>query len=169
MAASSAAPAKSVHRLAWIGFGVGFVSLMLAWYGSLHAEKHLPQSPLRLARGQTGKPAEPGNWYERLWERAETSVFGATIDQRVLAVTERSKIARYSLEAVAFGLPFVLGIVAATIGASAMKAIEQSRNRCLGNFQSVTAIMMGGFASVIAGCMIVSVFIWPYMPSLYTH
>lgn len=169
MAATSAAPAKSVHRLAWIGFSIGLVSLLLAWYGSLHAEKHLPRSPLLVARGQTGKPAEPGNWYERLWVRAETTVFGASIDQRVLAVTERSKIARYSLEAVAFGLPFVLGIIAATTGATAMRSIEQSRNNYLGNFQSVTAIMMGGFASVIAGCMIVSVFLWPYIPSLYTH
>lgn len=159
---------KPVHRLAWIAFATALIALPLAWYGALHAEKNLPQSPLRTARNLNGKPAEPGPWYESLWVKAETAIFGATIDQRILAVTERSKTARYSLEVVAFGLPFVLGLTAALLGASAMKAIEKSRDRYLGNFQAVTAIMMGGFSSVIAACMIFSMCLWPRLPSLYT-
>ena len=29
--------------------------------------------------------------------------------------------------------------------------------------------MIGGFAAVIAGCMLVSVFLWPNLPSIYTR
>src|SRR5262245_56507483 len=103
----SAASAKKVpvHKLAWIGFGMALVALVLAWYGSLHAEKHIAGSPLREARGSANVIAEPGPWYERLWDRAETTVFGDRFDKKVLALTERSKIARYSLEIVAFVLP----------------------------------------------------------------
>lgn len=158
-----------VHRLAWAGFGVALVALVLAWYGSLHAEKHIPGSPLREARGPANVLAEPGPWYERLWDRAEVSVFGGRFDKKVLALTERSKVARYSVEVVAFVLPFVLGLAAALMGGSAMTAVEKSHGKYSGNFQSVFAIMIGGFAAVIAGCMIVSVYLWPHVPSLYTQ
>jgi hypothetical protein len=30
-------------------------------------------------------------------------------------------------------------------------------------------MMIGGFAAVIAGCMLVSVFLWPHFPSIYTR
>ena len=158
-----------VHRLAWIGFALSLVSLVLAWYGSLHAEKHIAASPLREARGSAGLPAEPGPWYERLWDRAETTVLGDRFDKKVLALTERSKIARYSLEIVAFVLPFVLGLTAALLGGTAMTEVEKSHGRYSGQFQSVFAIMIGGFAAIIAGCMILSVFVWPHVPSLYTQ
>ena len=50
-----------------------------------------------------------------------------------------------------------------------MSVIEKSKPRCSGNFQAVFAIMIGGFAAVIAGCMLVSVYLWPNIPSLYTR
>ena len=158
-----------VHRQAWVGFVLAVFALILAWYGSLHAEKHLPHSPLLEARGIPKVPAEPGPWYEKLWNKAETTICGGSVDQEIRALTERSRIARYTLQIIAFGLPLVLGIAACLIGASAMKAIEQSRGALLGNFQVVFSIMIGGFASAIAGCMIVSIYIWPYIPSLYTQ
>jgi hypothetical protein len=168
MVSAVSAKRVSVQKLAWIGFGLSLVALVLAWYGSLHAEKHIAGSPLREARGSANVIAEPGPWYERLWDRAETTVFGERFDKKVLALTERSKIARYSLEIVAFVLPFVLGITAAILGGTAMTAIEKSHGRYSGNFQSVFAVMIGGFAAVIAGCMIASVYLWPHVPSLYT-
>ena len=100
---------------------------------------------------------------------AGQGVIGGDVDQKVLALTERSKIARYSLIFVAFGLPLLLGLLATYVGATAMRVIEQSRGQYGGNFQAVFSIMIGGFASVIAGCMIFSMFVWPYMPSIYTR
>ena len=96
-------------------------------------------------------------------------VFGDRADKKILALTGRSKIARYSLQVVAFVLPFVLGLAAALMGGSAMTAIERSGGTRAGNFQAVFAIMIGGFAAVIGGCMIVSVYVWPHLPSLYTQ
>jgi len=157
-----------VHRLAWAGFATAVVALLLAWYGSLYAEKHIAGSPLREARGSAGLPAEPGPWYERLWERVEVRVLGDRADTKILALTERSKIARYSLQVVAFVLPFVLGLVAALVGGSAMTAIERSGGTRAGNFQAVFAIMIGGFAAIIGACMIFSVYVWPHLPSIYT-
>jgi hypothetical protein len=158
-----------VHRITWIGFALSLVALVLAWYGSLHAEKHVATSPLRNARAAVTYSSQSGPWYERVVDRTEASLFGESLDRKILALTERSKIARYCLELIAFGLPFVLGITAALIGATAMRTIEQSRGQYCGNFQAVFSILIGGFASVISGCMIVSIFIWPLVPSLYTR
>jgi hypothetical protein len=160
---------KPIHRMAWIGFATSLIAAFLAWYGSLRAEKQLPNSPLHDARNVSAKPPEPSHWYERVWARAEVSIFGGGADQKILALTERSKIARYSLQLIAFGLPLILGLCATYIGATAMKAIEKSQGRFVGNFQAVFAIMTGGFASVIAGCMIFSIFAWRFVPSIYTH
>ena len=165
---SNGMPAKRVHSMAWLGFALAVLALLLAWYGSLQAEKHLANSPLRQARGSAGLPATPGNWYERLWDRGEVSVFGGHMDQTMVAWTERSVAARYALEFVAFWLPLLLGIAAAWLGSSAMRRIERSRTTSVGNFQAVCAIMMGGFASVIAVSMIFSFFVWPHVPSLYS-
>jgi hypothetical protein len=158
-----------VHRQARFAFVAALLALVLAWYGSLHAEKHLPQSPLLLSRGTPRVPAEPGPWYEKIWDRTETTVFGGSVDQKIRSLTEKSKIALYSLQVIAFGIPFILGIAAALTGAAALKTIELSRGTFAGNFQAVFSIMIGGFASVIAGCMIVSIYLWPHMPSLYTQ
>jgi hypothetical protein len=157
-----------VHRLAWGGFGLAIVALLLAWYGSLHAEKDIAGSPLREARGASNVIAEPGPWYERLFDRTEVSIFGERFDRKVLGLTERSKSARYLVQFIAFGLPFVLGLAAAIRGGNAMTEIERAGGTRSGHFQAVFAIMIGGFAAVIAGCMIVSVYIWPQLPSIYT-
>lgn len=157
-----------VHRLAWTAFVLAAVSLLLAWYGSLHAEKHLAGSPLRAARGPANVIGEPGPWYERVVDRTEVSIFGERFDQSVLAATERSRAARAAVHFVAFVLPLVLGLAAAWMGGCAMTAIERSSERRSGNFQAVFAVMIGGFATVIAGCMLFSVYIWPVVPAAYT-
>jgi hypothetical protein len=158
-----------VHPLAKVGFGLAVVALLLAWYGSLHAEKHIAGSQLREARQTANVIGEPGRWYERLFDRAEVSIFGERIDQKVLEATTRSASIRYLVQFVAYVLPFILGLSAAWLGATAMSTIERSIPRRSGNFQAVFAIMIGGFAAVIAGCMLVSVFVWPHLPSLYTN
>ena len=65
-------------------------------------------------------------------------------------------------------LPFLLGLGAALTGGLAMTRIERSGGHYTGNFHSVMSIMIGGFAAVIGGCMMVSVFVWPCLPPLYT-
>jgi hypothetical protein len=157
-----------VHPLAWIGFVLALLALLLAWYGSLHAEKHIAGSPLRAARQSANVMAEPGPWYERVFDRAEVSVFGQRVDQKVLEATERSAAIRATMQFVAYVLPFMLGLIAALLGGHAMSVIESATPRRSGNFQAVFAIMIGGFAAVIAGCMLVSVYLWPHLPSLYT-
>lgn len=169
MAATGGVKRAPVQWLAWLGFAMSLVALLLAWYGSLHAEKHIAGSPLREARGSANVISGPGPWFERAFDRTEVRVFGEHLDKKILEFTERSKIARYSLQIVAFVLPFVLGITAALIGGTAMTAVEKSKGQYSGNFQSVFSILIGGFAAIIAGCMIVSVYIWPLMPSFYTQ
>lgn len=156
-----------IHRLAILSFALSLIALLLAWYGSLHAEKHLAGSPLREARGSANVIAEPGHWYERLVDRAELSLLGERFDQKVLEWTRNSKSARYTLQIVAFVLPFALGLTAAFLGGNALTAIERSGGTRAGNFQGVFAILIGGFAAVIAGCMLVSLYVWPYLPSPY--
>ncbi len=168
MARLSEVKRAPVHRLAWLGFGLAILSLLLAWYGSLHAEKHIAGSPLREARQPANVIGEPGPWYERLYDRAEVSLFGSRVNQIVLEATERSPAIRRAMEFVAYVLPFVLGVAAAMLGGQAMSVIERSRTRDSGNFHGVFAIMIGGFAAVIAGCMIVSVYLWPHLISAYT-
>ena len=145
-----------LHKLALAAFTMSIVALVLAFYGSLYAEKHIAGRPLREARGSAGLPAEPTSWYDR-------------IDRKMLGLTERSKIANYSLQMIAFVLPFLMGIGAALLGGNALTAIERSGGKTVGNFQGVFSIMIGGFAAVISGCMMLSFYIWPMMPSLYTQ
>lgn len=169
MSGTASAKRPRIHGLAWQGFVLSLFALLLAWYGSLHAEKQLPGSPLHQARGVPRVPREPGPWYEKLWDKAETGIFGGPVDRKVLALTERSKFARYGIQVVAFVIPFLAGIGAALMGATALRAIEQSRGQRAGNFPAVFSIMIGGFAAVIAGCMMVSIYLWPHVPSLYTQ
>ena len=157
-----------VHPFARAGFILAVLALLLAWYGSLHAEKHIAGSPLREARQSANVIAEPGPWYERLVERAELSLFGDHVDRKILEATEQSATVRHSVQFIAYVLPFMLGLAAAWLGGGAMSAIERSSSPRTGHFQSVFAIMIGGFAAVIAGCMIVSVFLWPHIPAAYT-
>jgi hypothetical protein len=157
-----------VHRLAWLGFATSLVAVVLAFYGSLYAEKHLAGSPLREARGSAGLPAEPKSWYERALANGETTVFGERIDRKMLGLTERSKIANYTLQGVAFVLPFLLGIAAALLGGWAITAIERQNGKYGGNMQGVFSILIGMFAAVIAGCMMLSLYVWPLVPAAYT-
>jgi hypothetical protein len=175
-----------VHRMAWAGIAMAVLSCVLALYGSMHAEKHIARSPLREARGATG-PARPtaASLGEHVRARVadapgpnSPSAFtrlgraaGATaewVDHRILAATERSKITNYTLQLVAYVLPFFLGLAGALTGGWAMKLVQQSGGRYSGNTLAVFAMMIGGLASVVAGCMIVSLYVWPLMPSLYT-
>lgn len=157
-----------VHRLAWAGIVTAVLAGVLALYGSMHAEKHIAGSPLREARGSAGLPAQPASWAERLVARGETSVFGDRFDRAALELTERSRMANYSLQVVAYVLPFVLGIAAAWTGGAAMSAVGRSGGRYAGNTLSVFAMLAGGLAAVVAGCMMVSLYLWPHLPSLYT-
>jgi len=167
--AATATKKAPLHRLALTGFAMSIAALVLAFYGSLYAEKHIADSPLRQARGSAGLPAEPVSWYDRVMAKGETTVFGDRIDRVMVRWTERSKIANYSLQAVAFVLPFLLGIGAAFVGGSAMGAIERSAGRTVGNFQAVFSIMIGGFAAAISGSMMLSFYVWRMLPSLYTQ
>lgn len=100
--------------------------------------------------------------------RGETSAFGERIDRKLLALTERSKFANYSLQIVAYVLPFWLGLAVVLTGGWAMKAVQQSNGKYAGNTLAVFSMMVGGLAAVVAGCMMVSLYIWPRLPSLYT-
>jgi hypothetical protein len=91
------------------------------------------------------------------------------VDHKLLELTQRSKIANYSLQVLAFFLPLALGVGAALTGGLAMKVIEQSGGKYAGNFQSVFSMLMGGFAAVIAGCMIFTLYVWPLIPPVYTQ
>ena len=77
-------------------------------------------------------------------------------------------MARYGLQALAFVAPFGLGLLAALAGGEAMKAVQGSEGKYGGNTLAVFATMVGGLAAVVAGCMILSVYVWPHVPSLYT-
>ncbi|MCS6864950.1 MAG: hypothetical protein RMJ56_06170 [Gemmataceae bacterium] len=144
------------------------VAGVLALYGSMVAEKHFATSPLRQARGSAGLPAPPTTKFGQLWVRAETTLCGDRFDHVMLAMTQRSKIANYSLQLIAYVLPFFLGLAAALTGGWAMKVVQQSEGRYAGNTLAVFAMLIGGAASVVAGCMILSLYIWPYIPNLYT-
>ena len=157
-----------VHLLSWAGIVTAVLAGVLALYGAMHAEKHIAGSPLREARGSAGLPAQPEAWYERLWARGEAVVFGGRIDSEVLAMTQRSKAANDAVQVVAYFLPFVLGLAAALAGGWAMKAVPQSGDRYVGNMLAVFSMMIGGLAAVVAGCMMVSLYLWPRLPSLYT-
>lgn len=157
-----------VHRMSWVGIGMAVVSGVLALYGSMHSEKHIAGSPLREARGSSGLPAKPETAAGRLVVKAETSIFGERLDAKVLALTERSKIANYSLQIVAYVLPFWLGLAAALTGGWAMQTVQKSDGKYAGNTLAVFSMMAGGLAAVVAGCMMVSVYVWPHVPSLYT-
>jgi hypothetical protein len=154
--------------MAWTGIAMAVLAGVLALYGGMHAEKHLPDSPLRAARGSAGLPAQPDSRPGRAWVRFETRLFGDRLDNKVIELTTRSKIANYSLQIVAYLLPFALGLAGALTGGWAMKVIEQAGGRYSGNALAVFSMMIGGLATVVAGCMMVSLYVWPHLPTLYT-
>ena len=67
-----------------------------------------------------------------------------------------------------FVLPFGLGLAAAVAGGTAMRRIERAEGRYRGDAMAVFAILIGGFAAVIGGCMMLAVFVWRFLPSAYT-
>jgi hypothetical protein len=154
--------------MAWAGIVMAVLAGVLALYGSMHAEKHIAGSPLREARGVPERLPNPGPWYERLWVKGETSIFGERIDYKMRKLTGESKIANYSVQIVAYILPFVLGVGAALTGGWAMKMVQASGGKYAGNTLAVFSMMIGGLAAVVAGCMMVSLYVWPHLPSLYT-
>ncbi|MBP3954657.1 hypothetical protein J8F10_05090 [Gemmata sp. G18] len=157
-----------VHGAAKLSIVTAVIAGVLALYGSMHAEKHIAGTPLREARGSAGLPAQPGTWVERQWVSGETRVLGERIDRKVLATTERSKIANYSVQICAYVLPFVLGFGAALMGGAAMRAVERSGGKFVGNTLAVFSMLIGGLAAVVAGCMMISLYLWPRLPSFYT-
>jgi hypothetical protein len=157
-----------IHRMSWAAIVMAAVAGVLALYGAMWAERHIAGSPLREARGSAGLPARPNSAVGRLWARGETSLFGDRFDRTMLALTERSKIANYSLQIVAYLLPFGLGLAGALTGGWAMKVVQQSGGRYAGNTLAVFSMMIGGLAAVVAGCMMVSLYLWPLLPSPYT-
>jgi hypothetical protein len=154
--------------MSWAAIAMAVVAGVLALYGSIAAEKHVAGSPLRLARGDSNTSAAPGPWYDRLLTKGEVSVFGQRFDRKLLALTERSKVANYAVQFVAFVLPFFLGVGAALVGGWAMKAVQASGGRYSGNTLAVFSMMIGGLAAVTAGCMMMSLYVWPNLPSVYT-
>jgi hypothetical protein len=156
-----------IHWTAWAGIAMAVVAGVLSLYGSMHAEKHIPDSPLRQARGSAGLPAQPATWYERLWVKGEGAAFGDRIDRKVLALTEQSKAASYAVQFVAYFLPFALGLAGALTGGWAMKLVQSSGGNYVGNTLAVFSMMIGGLAAVVAGCMMMSLYVWPNLPSVY--
>jgi hypothetical protein len=117
-----------------------------------------------------------GNWKrgEKTWNTVGAAVTwvyrygrGAT-DRYILARTEESKIANYSLQLFAFVLPFFLGLAGALTGGWAMKVVQASGGKYAGNTLAVFSMMIGGLAAVVAGCMMISLYVWPRLPSMYT-
>lgn len=164
---ASVSSSRLVHRLASRAFAIALVAVVLAFYGSMFAEKHLVHSPLSQARGDGGGPVAPQHWWERLIVQAETAVFGNRLEVVIRDLTARSRWAALTVQALAFFVPFVLGVTSAWLGGYTLTAIEQSGGTYAGNFAAVFAIMIGGFAAVIAGCMILSQYLWPWIPAAY--
>ena len=127
------------HPVAVAALAMAVVALALSFYGSFLGEKHMAFSPLNEARNDPG-----------------------------LSATRDSKIARYSHQALAYFLPFVLGIAATLTGAVGMRKIEASGGMYAGNTRGVFAVLIGGLAAVTSGCMLLSLYVWKHLPSLYT-
>lgn len=165
MGSSRGAP---VHPQAWAGFALAVVAGVFGLYGSMYAEKQLAGSPLREARGTSSGAPRPESMVARKLAEGEKAVFGDSLDNALLNGTQKSKVANYSLQIVAFVLPFAIGIGAALIGGSALSAVERAGGKYVGNALSVFAMLLGGLAAVSAACMMVTLYVWPRMPSLYT-
>ncbi|MDY3556437.1 hypothetical protein R5W24_005603 [Gemmata sp. JC717] len=157
-----------VHPTAWAGIVVATVAGVLGLYGSMYAEKQIAGSPLLEARGASGGAPRPESLPARKLAEGEKAVFGDSLDGALVRETQRSKVANYTLQIVAFVLPFVLGLGAALLGGSAMSAVERAGGTYAGNALAVFAMLIGGLAAVTAACMMVSLYVWPRVPSLYT-
>jgi hypothetical protein len=128
-----------VHPVAVAALAVAVVAAGLALYGSFLAESHLPGSRLNVARGQPGLEALQASPAKRVW-----------------------------VQIGAYFVPFALGLTAALLGGDAMRRIDADPKRYSGSLPAVFAIMVGGLAAVVAGCMIVAAYGWRYVPAAYT-
>lgn len=131
------APApRRTHPLAATALGVAVVAAALALYGSFLSEVHLAGSRLNEARNAPGA-----------------------------AFTRDSKAVRVWVQIAAYFLPFALGIGAAVAGGEAMKAVERAGPGAGGHVPAVFAVMVGGLAAVVSGCMLIAVYGWQYVPT----
>ena len=127
-----------VHPVAVVALGLAAVAAGLALYGSFLSESHLPGSRLNAARGQPG-----------------------------LEALQHSKAKRVWVQVGAYFAPLALGVAAAMLGGDAMRRIDINPRRYAGSLPAVFAIMVGGLSAVVAGCMIVAVYGWQYVPAAY--
>lgn len=74
---------------------------------------------------------------------------------------------RATIQFAAYFLPFGLGLGAAFAGGHVMREIERRGRAHAGNRYAVFAIMVGGLAAVVSGCMILAIFVWRHVPTLY--
>ena len=74
---------------------------------------------------------------------------------------------RVAIQFAAYFLPFGLGLGAAIAGGHVMREIERRGRAHAGNRHAVFAIMIGGLAAVVSGCMILAIFVWRHVPALY--
>lgn len=132
-------PRGRVHPLAAAALVVSLAAAGFALYGSFLSEVHLAGSRLNEARGGSG-----------------------------LSVTQQSARVRGAIALAAYFLPFGLGLTAALLGGDAMRRIDRRPRQFSGSLAAVFAIMIGGLAAVVSGCMILAVYGWRYVPSVYT-
>jgi hypothetical protein len=128
------------HPLSVAALLVGLLAALLALYGSFLSETHLSGSPLNAARKQPG-----------------------------MITDETPKTTRYTIQFAAYVLPFVLGVGAALAGGEAMRIIERVPGRYSGSLPAVFAILIGGLSAVVSGCMMLAVYGWKYVPTVYTY
>ena len=128
-----------IHPGATLTLVMALVAATFSLYGSFLSELHLAGSPLNLARN------EPG-----------------------LEATRNSKTNRILIQFVAYFLPFGLGVIAAFGGGAAMRAIDQRPRAFSGSLPAVFAILIGGLSAVVSGCMIAALYLWPFIPAIYT-
>jgi len=129
-----------VHPLAWIALITGLFAAALSLYGSFLSEGHLDGSQLNAARNRAG-----------------------------LESTRTSETTRLGIQFAAYFLPFALGVAGALAGGEAMRAIERDSEKYAGSRQAVFGIMICGLSAVVSGCMILAVFVWQHVPTLYTY
>ncbi|HEX4606738.1 MAG TPA: hypothetical protein VH092_00900 [Urbifossiella sp.] len=118
---------------------VALLALGLSLYGSLLSERHLAGSRLNEARNAPGA-----------------------------AFTRSSEGVRTAVAVGAYALPFVLGVVATVLGGWAMRGLERRPDERIGHLTAVLAVMIGGLAAVVSGCMLFAVYGWQHVPSYYT-
>jgi hypothetical protein len=135
------APAEPVRICPRAKFAllIALVAVALAVYGALGSEMQLAGSRLNAARGGAG---------------AEFS--------------QSSEVVRTTVAIVAYKLPFVLGLVAGLLGSRATRLLEHHPEDRLGHLAAVFAVMLGGLAAVVSGCMLLAVYGWQHVPAYYT-